>query len=91
MYKKLLSKILFLEDFPTLIGSAFAFVAKLNGISSQIDFSYFPVCKKESSPASLPDTNKRLEFYGRDGGVVDGGWCLKEQLWNRQQKVERSF
>ena len=27
--KTLLSKILFLQDFPTLIGSAFAFVAKL--------------------------------------------------------------
>ena len=48
IYKKLLSKILFLQDFPNLIGSAFAFVPKLNGIFSQIDFGYFPVCKKES-------------------------------------------
>ena len=52
-----LSKISF-QDFPPLIGSAFAFVAELDGIFSQIDFGYIPVCKTGRNPASMAAQTK---------------------------------
>ena len=69
--KKLLSKILFLQDFPTLIGSAFAFVAKLNGIFSQIDFKYFLVCKKGEQASELAWHKQKTRVLWEGGGMFE--------------------
>ena len=62
--KSFLSKISF-QDFPPLIGSAFAFVAELDGIFSQIDFDYIPVCKKgETQQAWLHKQRARVLWRG---------------------------
>ena len=59
-----LSKISF-QDFPPLIGSAFAFVAELDGIFSQIDFGYIPVCEKgETQQAWLHKQRARVLWRG---------------------------